>query len=160
MAQFFEAQKHMATDVIHITKDPVLEKDEASKLAAWFKPVRYALCNGDGVNDYSGRIFHGWMGSNLFLALAHNRLYVREVEDIHKAMSIAQYPPVPESPPEAIQQYTMSPLVQVYWTQQAGADYWFVRLHPYLRYADSTMALDGTQIAWQADWKKGAWEQR
>ena len=94
------------------------------------------------------------------MALAHNRLYVREVEDIHKAMSTVQYPPVPESPPEVTQQYTMSPMVQVYWTQKDGAEFWFVRLHPCLRYADSTMALDGTQISWKADWKKGAWEQR
>ena len=83
-----------------------------------------------------------------------------EVEDIYKAMSIVQFPQVPESPPEIIQQYTMSPTVQVFWTQKAGGDFWFVRLHPYLRYADSTMALDGTQTSWQAEWKKSGWEQR
>ena len=118
------------------------------------------MCNGDGVNDHTGRIFYGWMGSKTFLALVSNKLFVREVEDIYKATSTVQYPPVPESPPEVIQQHTMCPMVQVYWTQKAGADFWLVRLHPFLRYADSTMALDGTQISWKADWKKGAWEQR
>ena len=75
-------------------------------------------------------------------------------------MSIVQFPPVPESPAEVIQQYTMSPMVQVYWTKKAGEEYWLARLHPYLRYADSTMALDGTQISQHAEWKKSGWEQR
>ena len=118
------------------------------------------MCNGDGANDHTGRIFHGWMGSKTFLSLVHNKLFVREVEDIYKAMSIVQYPPVPESPPEVIQQYTMCPMVQVFWIQKAGIDHWFVRLHPYLRYADSTVGLDGTQLSWHAEWRKSGWEQR
>ena len=71
---FFEANKTMATEEIQILEDPFFEKEEAQKLALWFKPIRWGLCNGDGVNDYAGKMFQGWMGPNTFLGLVSNRV--------------------------------------------------------------------------------------
>ena len=51
--ELFQANKHMAATQLAVLHDPKVEKDLAQKLAEWFKPVRYGLRNGDGVNDLS-----------------------------------------------------------------------------------------------------------
>ena len=39
-----------------------------------FKPILGALINGDGINDYRGKMFHGWMGSNVLHAMGDNEI--------------------------------------------------------------------------------------
>ena len=109
-------------------------------------------------NDYTGRMLQGWMGSDLFLNLVSIKLAPPELEDVAKAISIVQYPPVPDVAPEVLHQNSMYPLVQVYQQRFEGSTYWFVRLHPNLRYSDSALGLDGTKTGTKpADWKKQSW---
>ena len=151
---FFLANKHTAVTQLAVLNDPRIEKDSAQKMAEWFKPVRYGLCNGDGQNDFTGRMLQGWMGSDCFLNLVSIKLAPPDLEDVIKAISTVQYPPVPDVAPEVLQQNSMYPLVQVYQHRHEGSTFWFVRLHPNLRYSDSALGLDGTKTA---DWKKQSW---
>ena len=111
----------------------------------WFKPIRWGLCNGDGVNDYKGRMFQGWMGSNCFLSLVSNRVPPVTNKEVFKAISIVQYPPTADSDPEVLAQGTMYPAVQVLWVKEGTQMRFFVRLHPNIRFKDSHLLLDGTK---------------
>ena len=158
LMEFFHANKHMAVTQLTVMHDPKVEKDSAQKLAEWFKPVRYGLCNGDGVNDYTGKMLLGWMGSDTFMMLTSLKLAPPDIEDVIKAISIVQYPPVPDVAQEVLQQNSMYPVVQVLQQRQEGHTFWFVRLHPNLRYPDAALGLDGTKTGTKpADWKKQSW---
>ena len=96
------ANKHLAAEEIQIRENPVLEKDEAPKLASWLKPIRWALINGDGANGYAGKLFQGWMGPSTFYGMVAQKVPNYKRSDLIKAMSIVQFPPVTESPSEVI----------------------------------------------------------
>ena len=55
-SSFFEASKHVATEEVKILEGPSLEKDEPPRLAAWLKPIRRGMSNGDGAHDYAGKM--------------------------------------------------------------------------------------------------------
>jgi hypothetical protein len=78
------------------------------------------------------------MGSTTVLSLVANKINVAGPDDAFKAMSIAQFPPVPESPPEVLNQLTMRPMVQVFRAKHQGKGYCFVR---YFRYNIFTYEL-------------------
>ena len=151
----------MAVTQVAALHDPKVEKDLAQKLADWFKPARYGLCNGDGVNDYSGKMIQGWMVSDMFMALATLKISPPDQEDVIKAISIVQYPPVPDAPQEVLHQNSMYPLAQVFQHRHEGQTYGLVRLHPNLRYSDAALGLDGTKTGTKpADCKKQSWDRR
>ena len=153
-AAFFEANKSMATDPISATPDPKVEKSEAQRLAQWFKPIRWGLCNGDGgINEYKGRMFHGWMGSTTFPGLVSQKVTPPTVEEITKAISIVQYPPLMEAHPDVLAQRTMFPAVQVLWVEENKTTYYFVRLNPNLRPPDAQLTLDGSKNPEAGIWK-------
>ena len=98
------------------------------------------------------------MGSNNFLGLVSHRMAPPTKEELFKAISIVQYPPVPDSSPEALAQESMYPAVQVLWVTEHSQTYYFVRLRPNLRFKDSLLALDGTKGG-EAPWKtRRGWE--
>ena len=57
--EFFNLNKKDATEDIQILENPPVERLGAHKMAQWFKPIRWALCHGDGANDYKGKMFQG-----------------------------------------------------------------------------------------------------
>ena len=98
------------------------------------------------------------MGSNTFLGLVSLRVTPPSKEELFKAISIVQYPPVPDSPPEVLAQTTMYPAVQVLWVNSQSQTYYFVRLHPNLRFPDSGLGLGGSKKP-NSTWKsRRGWE--
>ena len=102
------------------------------------------------------------MGSNTFFAMLSHRVQITGHEDLFKAMSIAQFPPVHEAPADVIRNGFMCPAAQVIWLQEqaeeaprSGGNRYFVRLHPRVRYSESTLQLDGTRI--ETNWKAAKW---
>ena len=71
--------------------------------------------------------------------------------------------PLPERkleapPPAVLNLKSMYPLVNVLWTKVQGRLYFFVKLHPRLRYPDSLLGLDGVRQAKGPGWRKSQWE--
>ena len=98
------------------------------------------------------------MGSNTFLGLVSQRVSPPTKEELCKAISIVQYPPVPDSSPEVLAQGSMYPAVQVLWVTEHSQTYYFVRLHPNLRFKDSALGLDGSTCS-DVTWKsRRGWE--
>jgi hypothetical protein len=53
----------------------------------------------------------------------------------------------------------MYPLINAIWTRtQTNKFYFYIRLHPHLRYLDSLMNLDGTKVPRSIEWRKAQWE--
>ena len=67
------------------------------------------------------------MGSNTFLGLVSNRAPPPTKAEVIKAISIVQYPPIPDSDPEVLAQGSMYPAVQVLWVQENTQTY-FLRV--------------------------------
>ena len=85
------------------------------------------------------------MGSNIFPSLVANRVQPPNNKEVFKAISIVQYPPVADADPEVLAQGTMYPAVQVLWVKEGTQMYFFVRLHPNLRFKDSHLLLGGSK---------------
>jgi hypothetical protein len=142
---FFDRTKSLSETVTRIYMDPTVQPKEAQQLANWLRPIRIGMCNGDPVNDCAGQIFMGWMPSELFLGLVSQVMAPPDPEELFRALDVAQFPPILESPPEVLNNKTMLPLVNVLWTKSMGKVHYFVRLNPYLRYPDSLLGPDGVR---------------
>ena len=46
---------------------------------------------------YLGKMFHGWMPSHIFFAVAANRATAHTKADLLNAISIVQFPPCPDA---------------------------------------------------------------
>ena len=135
----------------------MLEKEEALRLAAWLKPIPWALFHGDGTTYYTGKMFHGWMGSQTFYTLAGHKISKYKSVGLSKAMSIVQYPPVGSPPSEPSSQPPMVSAVQVLWLAGERVRY-FARGHPQLRPKEAALKWNGehkTDSGWRG---KQAWD--
>ena len=82
------------------------------------------------------------MGSNTSLGLISHTVSIPNMEVLLKALSLTQLPPLCDPLPNGSQGTFQRPVAQVAWVREVKA-YFFVRLHPRLRYADVGMDLDG-----------------
>ena len=94
------------------------------------------------------------MGSTTFPGLVSQKVAPPTKEEITKAMSIVQYPPLADAPPEVLAQGTMFPVAQVLWIDERHQRYFFVRLNPNLRFTDSQLGLDGSKNQDAGVWKE------
>ena len=147
---WFQEYRHMASVEIPILRDPAVDKREVLRLAEFLRPLRRALVKGDTFNPgkLAPKLFHGWMPSQTFVDIAANALGPHSLEELGRAISIAQLPPSRDLEDDPRCPNTLLPVVQCIRIQEDTAAYFFVRLHPWLRIGTATSKQDaGNGIA-------------
>ena len=73
-----------------------------------------------------------------------NALGPHTLEELGRALSIAQLPPSRDLEDDPLCPTTLLPVAQCIWVQEDTAAYFFVRLHPWLRIGATTTRQEAT----------------